>query len=311
MRIAEISSKMKHINPVFIVGEARSGTSVLYRTLQKHSSFRPKEINLVESRILSYSSKTHLLRNSDQSNPFRYMLNDQFQFEQFLASIKNIQRIHQLLWPSINFKLSNWSLWWWSLNLNHLVLRSFFYFSKKARSAMRIIEKTPKTLGYSSNLKLSFPNCKLLYIYRHPIDVYTSYIRRGQVESQKNWLKPNPNTFCRMYKRDLDLALKFQSKMKESLLLIKYEDFTQNTENEFFKICTFIEEPLEKEAIIEKNPNLEKWKPDPHLFGSITSKTKNWRDYASLEDAKYIENELSSMMEKLSYERYSAHHSSK
>jgi ABC-type polar amino acid transport system ATPase subunit len=56
MKLKKISDEMKNDHPVFIVGEARSGTSVLYRTLQKHSSFRPKEINLVESKILSYAN---------------------------------------------------------------------------------------------------------------------------------------------------------------------------------------------------------------------------------------------------------------
>jgi hypothetical protein len=111
-----------------------------------------------------------------------------------------------------------------------------------------------------------------------------------------------------MYKRDMDIAIKNLVKMEGSLLLIKYEDFTKKTENEFCKICKFIEEPFEEETIIERNPDLDKWKPDPHLFSSITSQTKNWRDFAPLEDAEYIENKLSYLMDKLKFERYTTQH---
>ena len=190
------------------------------------------------------------------------------------------------------------------MNLNHILLRSFFYFAKKARECNRILEKSPKTQKHSPKLLLAFPKCKILYIYRHPIDVYTSYVRRSQIEAGKAWLEKSPNNFCRMYMNDIKLALKYHSRMEHFSLLIKYEDFTQNTQAEFGKICRFLEEPYEKDAIVERNPDLTKWKPDPHLFGKIIPRTKNWEDYISLDDARYIEFELSATMKILKYRKY-------
>ena len=113
MRLSEISDNIKDDSPVFIVGAERSGTSLLYRTLQKHSSFKPKEIDLVESKIFSYSSRSYLLKNTKPSNPFRYMLNDQYQFEEFLASIAKIRLMHRLLYSPINRKLVHSIPLWW------------------------------------------------------------------------------------------------------------------------------------------------------------------------------------------------------
>jgi hypothetical protein len=48
---------MNDNNPVFIVGPARSGTSLLYRILQKHPVFVPQNrlvsVDLTESRVFS------------------------------------------------------------------------------------------------------------------------------------------------------------------------------------------------------------------------------------------------------------------
>ena len=311
MRLAKISEEMKHDSPVFIVGEARSGTSILYRTLQKHTVFRPKEINLVETKILSYSSRSFLLKQLDSSNPLRYMLNDHIQYQNFLTSIKKILLLHKLLCFRMNLKMVNLVPIWWYMNLNHIVLRSYFYFAKKARGVNRIVEKTPGILEHSPKLLLAFPKCKLVYIYRHPLDVYTSYVKRRQIQPGKPWLELPLNKFCRMYRNDIHLALTYRSRMKQSLLLTKYEDFTQDPETEFARICTFLKIPFEQEAVVETDPDLTKWKPDPHLFGKITPKTKNWQNFISLEKAQYIENQLRTTMKKLKYETYTFPISSK
>ena len=50
------------LEPVFIVGEARSGTSILYRTLQQHPSFRPRTEDLTESNAMALTPRAGLFR---------------------------------------------------------------------------------------------------------------------------------------------------------------------------------------------------------------------------------------------------------
>lgn len=85
---------------------------------------------------------------------------------------------------------------------------------------------------------------------------------------------------------------------------VRYETFTQKPAEEFHKICEFLEVPYEEGAIVEKKPDPSKWAPDPFLFGPIVPKTKEWRDYMTVDEAQYIENELAPTLATIGYKRY-------
>ena len=72
--VLRISKEMALCSPVFIIGEARSGTSILYRTLQKHSAFRPREIDLTETHIFDLIKRTFMFRRDYPETLRRYML---------------------------------------------------------------------------------------------------------------------------------------------------------------------------------------------------------------------------------------------
>jgi hypothetical protein len=263
---------------------------------------------------MSFDQETRfsLLKNAKHIEPLAYMLFNREIYNQFLTSIKKIRLMHRAVHKlfgdrSINFKLKNKLPLWWYFNLNHLVLRSFFYFAGKARKANRLVEKSPNNLAHSMKIIFAFPNSKLLYIYRHPIDVYTSYRKRSKIQPEKRWLKLSRNEFCRKYKNDTQLSIKYSRKLKDHFLLIKYEEFTHKTDIAFKKICRFLEVPFERQAITVKNSDISKWKLNPNLFAEITTKTKKWQDYLSYESAKYIETQLAEEMKVLNYERYTSH----
>ena len=85
-----------HLNPVFITAHPRSGTSLLYRTLLKHSSFAPKELCMEETRIFRHP----LLALSDESKMYslkKYMLKDEEAFTHFLNSIQFEKKWQKLI----------------------------------------------------------------------------------------------------------------------------------------------------------------------------------------------------------------------
>ncbi len=74
--VLRISKEMALCSPVFIIGEARSGTSILYRTLQKHPTFRPREIDLTETHLFDLIYRTFMFRRDYPETLCRDVLYD-------------------------------------------------------------------------------------------------------------------------------------------------------------------------------------------------------------------------------------------
>ena len=304
MSLRAISRKMKATSPVFIVGAPRSGTSILFRTLQKHSSFICREENLQETKLLKYANSSHLFKNDQPEALLYFMLNDTQRYQQFLDSIRPVQYLHKVIPNSVSNMLSRRLPLWWRLNLNPLVVRAYFYFARQARECNRLLEKSPDNLYHVGKLHSAFPHCKMLFIYRHPLDVYASYCKRKKNDPNATWADIDPDVFANIYSTAIDRAFTCSERYKDQFMMVKYENFTAQPENTLSDICNYLHEPMQKEMLIEVNPDPEKWKIDPNLFCAITSKVKNWQQFMAPETGRQLENILCQDMERLGYSRY-------
>ena len=309
--VERIAKEMKEIDPVFIIGKGRSGTSILYKTLLRHSVFLADRLSLTESKIFDYSNRAYLFdlecNNANVRTPaFGYMFNNEKLYHDFLDSISPISRLHQfanrLIPEQLAYHLAKNTMLW-KFGLNHLVVGSYFSFASKSRKSSRLLEKTPSNFWNIKKIKSVFPKSRILFIYRHPIDTYTSYIKRERIEPGK-YKNLNPRRFCIEYKVELFFVRNYQKKQPNDLLLLKYEDFVTNPKRELDRVCSFIGEDFEPAILAKPEDTGTKWKADPYLFKKITSETKNWRDFLSDADGKYIENNLSALMDDLGYRKY-------
>jgi hypothetical protein len=320
----EISNIMKQESPVFIMGVPRSGTTLLYKILQHHSSFKPYSckdesgVNLIESSVFKTPYIDFPKYPSDHKL-IQYMLSNEDFYHQFIESTKWIELYQKLLagktiLNKISIKLSNNKMreFLCKASLNDVCLRSFFYYAKQARGAKRIIEKTPSHIFKVPEIKTAFPNSKLIFISRHPIDVYSSFKKRKKVSedlgidtSKTSWLNLSVSDFCNTYLKYMKLAFReTTSSKKDSFMIVRYEDLITNPTLTLQSICSFLEEKYE-EGIIPNGKELEKdWKIDPDLFGTINKSTKNWREYVNEAEAYLIEESLLDSMNQLNYPHY-------
>lgn len=302
-RLLAISATMKGSSPVFIVGEARSGTSILYRTLQRHSSFRPLRTNLVETEIFSHLRRTFLFGTTYPESLIRFMLDDEVVYRDFLGSIRVIRVVNALA-VGLNLMFRDRSDVVWYANLNHLLLRSYFFHAARARGCRRLVEKTPTNTIHLHRLWRTFPRAQFLYVYRHPVDVFSSYRRRAADDPAAGWAaRLTPEDFCKAYRASIERVISW-THGHGNLRMIRYEDFTRQPASEFQQICEFLREPYEPQALIERRPDLGRWRGDPHLWGEIVPVTKNWRDYIREDEAEVIQSALSDVMARLGYEPY-------
>lgn len=288
-----------NLQPVFITGHPRSGTSLLYRTLLKHRSFSPKELCMEETKIFRYAFLA-LLEGADTESLKKYMLNDEELFQQFLRSIEPERRFQHLFktvrLPSI--LLDDFTAW--KLAKNATVIRKYFKYALEARECQRIVEKTPIHLLNHQRITHTFPEASILIIVRHPIDVYSSYRKRLKEHPEMSWLNMSIEEFTEQYRRYSTAA----ERIKKSPLTyqFRYEDFVHAPETEFRKICDFLNEPFEERPIREDAPSLKIEGVNPNLSKSIRKKTKSWSDYINEKEAQEIEDELREEMYRYQYE---------
>ncbi|HZC27424.1 MAG TPA: sulfotransferase [Actinopolymorphaceae bacterium] len=306
MGIVQISRAERATSPVFIVGEGRSGTTILYRVLQKHPAFRPRAGNLWESKVLSHTDRAASFRSREPRTLFGYMSDNDACYDAFLTSIAPLR---PLLWAGETTRrlapFSRGMSLVWAASGHPLVVRSYFHHARTARGVTRILEKTPDHVRHVDRLLRCYPRARLLYIHRHPVDVYTSFLRRAEVDpGYSRWAEMSAEEFAARWETRTMLALDAAARLSGSLLLLAYEHFTTRPEAAVRQICEFVAEPYDPEIVVEHKPDLTRRKADPHIFGSITTKTKEWRDYISKEDADVLQNRLRPVMARLSYDAY-------
>ncbi|HEY8455561.1 MAG TPA: sulfotransferase [Actinopolymorphaceae bacterium] len=305
MRLLDISRTEQSTSPVFIVGEARSGTSILYRILQKHPAFRPRKLNLWESRIMRCSERAASFRPEDHRTLRGYMAGDDERYNAFLESIAPLRPLFAAGELMLRLVPERFRSSVWFASGHALVVRSYFHHAREARGVRRVLEKTPNQVGYVRQLLRCYPKARLIYIHRHPVDVYTSYVRRAQVDPKAaSWARLTPSTFAARWAENTTLALNAKTRAPRSFLMLRYEDLTENPEATVRSLCEFLGEPFDPDMIRERKPRVGLRKADPHLFGELTATTKDWRDYICPEDAAALQKRLEPIMARLSYQPY-------
>jgi Sulfotransferase family len=68
MGLLEISRTARRSSPVFIIGEARSGSSMLYRILLQHPTFAPRAETLQESSFIRQAPMAYRFTADHPSN---------------------------------------------------------------------------------------------------------------------------------------------------------------------------------------------------------------------------------------------------
>ena len=301
--LIQISREMRNQSPVFIVGEARSGTSVLYRTLQKHTSFAPKTIDLTETEVFALLHRVFMFHARYPEQLLKFMLRDRDRWTGFLRSIRPCRFMNGILLP-INLLIRRPPRWLWYANLHHLTLRSFFWHARAARRCPRLVEKTPTNTPYLHPLKHTFPKSRFLYVHRHPVDVFASYRRRAQNDPGARWANIGIEDFCEKYERSTSAVLSWLDAGADDLLMVSYENFTSDPETSFREICGFLDERFEQEALIENDPDPRRWRGDPLLWGPIVTTSDLWRDHVSKIEVNSIQSRLAPIMSRLGYAPY-------
>lgn len=220
---------------------------------------------------------THLRRafifGDHYPQPFiRFMLEDHSAWRSFLRSTRRLRAasvasfVPGRLWPE--------ATWPFRLGAGAPLLRAYLGHAWRARGCGRLVEKTPTNTAHLAKLKAAFPRSRLLYIHRHPVDVYSSHRRRAHVDPEGAWAVMDVDEFCRRYEQSTKLVLRWLDTGHSDLMLVGYEAFVRDPAEVIAEVCAFLDEPFLPEAVEEREPQPGKWRADL-TFGPASSRERN------------------------------------
>lgn len=299
-----VSRRARRSRPVFIVGAARSGTSILYRCLLQLPAFAPaidEPDRLMESHALAWIADNPRLRPPTTWFVDGFMAHDE----------AALSRFYDLAWSAEPWRAAarrvadGRSLRAWRLSGEPLIVRAFFEVARAARGCARLAEKTPSNLGRAERLAVAFPRARLLVIVRHPVDVLSSFRKRGQRDAyQRPWADLGVDAFADQYRAEAADVRRLQTSIGDRFKVVRYEDFTGDPAATMRAVCAFVGEPFEAGAVRLSDEGYGRWEVDPHLYGSVVSETKDWRSFLTVEDARALEDDLGPELLQFSYDRY-------
>ena len=307
---------------VFIVGMPRSGTSIMYRTIQKLPNFHSGEkINLWETWIFADSTA---FNTEDLYYPglLGYLYNDRAIYDEFLNAVKPCtDKLRQRKTPEkhpveikppeglfkklrISFKNKLVELRW-KRSCKRKIIREYFACAKKHRKTKRMVEKTPHHFRNVHRILWTFPDSRIIWMIRHPLDVITSSIMRAKHDEKytHHW---STGSFIEMYRNSFLYYNFYKTRFHNRIILVKYEDFVDDPANETKKICRFIDEPFDEDCLILKEHETPKKRVHSTFkFPEITKLThRNWKEHIPMEEARKIETALQDIMKKYGYDFY-------
>ena len=214
---------------LFVIGNPRSGTSLLRIMLNSHKDIIvPPECGFIQWWYKKYSDW-----------PKEHTIDDFIMDLRASKKIETWQLDYDALKSFLQTKNSN--------TYSQLVFNviAFYGFSN-------FKNQTPKVLGDKNNyyidhlnlLKEISPKAKYLLILRDPKDIYCSYkniIKLNTTSKYKPNLSKNVDEFINDWLQNQTKILEFfKSLKKEQFFITQYQNLILDTKNELIKVCNFL-----------------------------------------------------------------------
>lgn len=264
---------MSQDNPLFILGNPRSGTSLFRIMLTSHPLICiPPECGFIQWWYSKY--KDWSLKDS----------NSPIAVDTYISDLKTSKKIET--W-NLNFlELKKYILKNNISNYSNLCLEVLKQFAKQQ-------EKQPLFFGDKNNYYLShlellnklFPKARYILIVRDGRDVTCSYKNLKDIKTTSMY-KPNLSTDIKVIANEwLDnnkntLSF-FKALNKCNYFTIRYENLLMNTKNELSEVCDFLQIPFNEMMLDYSNLNKEK-NIEPEEMMSWKKKTYQKPDISNI-----------------------------
>jgi len=202
----------------FILGTARSGTTLLEQCLNRHTDiFVPPETfffslldNLVTdmSKSVSGDELRHFVEHWVSSKALRFLALD----KQFLREIL----------------LDN-------ANVYQDLLNNLLIYLSRDSGANTLGEKTPRHLRHAEMIRQMFPDARFIFLVRDPRAVVQSHLKHP------NWRHSVASAAHKWSRDQYQMQRLMQKWPQECWTLLRYEDLVQNSDVSFKRVLNFLQ----------------------------------------------------------------------
>lgn len=240
---------INNIDPVFIGGVERSGTSLLYALLASHPN-------------LAMTRRTNFW-------PYFYERYDDLSqgenLERILGVMKRYRRTIEL---DLDYEKLKYDFCQGETTYARLFALIWSQFAEKTGKP-RWGDKSLNTERYADTIFLNYPNAKIIHIIRDPRDRYASALKRWKV------IRGGPGSGTAMWLSSVILARRNLERYPDRYKVVRYESLTADPEGTLQRICEFIGEMYTPEMLLMKGA--ERFRDEggnssfePHEIGKIS-----------------------------------------
>ncbi|MGD2096185.1 MAG: sulfotransferase, partial [Desulfobacterales bacterium] len=205
----EITSESTYIDPVFIVGMPRSGTTLIQGILSNTGKYFPMPETHFFSRV-AYALPENGLSDKDR------------------------KRIRRKLIRKSRIKIDEKALF--NLTSQKEVFEYVLgLFNPDKKNTF--LEKTPRHVFFYSKILRYYPKAKFICMVREPKNIVSSRLRRN-LKQKKSVIR-----LSLLYNKIAAAILDIKG--KDNVMLVRYEDLTDENEFSLKKICKFLTIPYD------------------------------------------------------------------
>ena len=286
--------------PFFIIGSARSGTTMLRLMLNDHPRLRiPRETAFLPQLIGQFSPNLPLSED-DQRLAFE-LVSNHWKWEIWATNPERLRDTISSLQQPLLCQL----------------IDSIYRNCSNPKNKPRWGDKTLSCTEKVEHMHQVFPNAKFIHVIRDARDVCLSIHNAYLQDTNSSWRKNGQNISdaANFWCRRVDFGIKARRKLDSDLYLeIKYEDLVLKTEETLEKICTFIGEKYDSRMLnFYKNGAIEEMdtsKPQNNQYHKKTlrppkpSDVYRWRKEMSLVNIALVEAIAGKTMDQVGQIRY-------
>ena len=264
---------MTNVKQIFVVGNSRSGTTMMGRIIGKNSSvFTFKELHFF-GQLWSSKYKNKLLSKKESIKLFSKLLSIQ-KFGIF--NQKNSSQFDELSESVLDQKTYS----------RIEVFNLFLNYSVEQHNSVISCDQTPRNVFYIQEILDNFPNAKVVNMVRDPRDVLLSqknkwkrrYFGASGIpfrEAIRSYFNYHPIVISKIWNTSILNAKKFEQEKR--VKTIKFEDLVLNPKSTISELCSFLEIDFDESMLrvpnIGSSTNLDK----NSTSGIDKSKIGSWK----------------------------------